>query len=118
MPTKTPKKPAAGKTTASKAAKAPTVRKLAAPAKDKPPQKTAGAKPEHAAAPTLAKKTEAPPPEAPAAKSTVSKSHHESVSLIKPQPTKKWAADGEEKKKTTIPPPISRILDKPKIDEA
>ena len=118
MPTKTTKKPAARKTTASKAAKAPTVRKLAAPAKDKPPQKTAGAKPEHAAAPTLAKKTEAPPPPAPAAKSTVSKSHHESVSLIDTKPTKKSAADGEVKKKTTILPPISRILDKPKIDEA
>ena len=118
MPTKTTKKPAARKTTASKAAKAPTVRKLAAPAKDKPPQKTAGAKPEHADAPTLAKKTEAPPPPAPAAKSTVSKSHHESVSLIDTKPTKKSAADGEVKKKTTILPPISRILDKPKIAEA
>jgi translation initiation factor IF-2 len=117
MPTKTTKKPAARKTSASKAAKTPAVRKPAAAGKDKPAKKTAEAKPERAPAPTAAKKSEAPPPTAPAAKPTLSKSHHESVSLIDTKPTKKPAADGEIKKKTTILPPISRILDKPKIDK-
>src|SRR5207244_1400801 len=54
----------------------------------------------------------------PASKTTTSTSHHESVSLIDTKPTKKPAADGEVKKKTTILPPISRILEPPKIDKA
>jgi translation initiation factor IF-2 len=117
MPAKTTKKPAARKTSASKAAKAPTVRKSAAPAKDKPARKVGEAKPQRAPAATAAKKAEAPPSPPPAPKTTTSTSHHESVSLIDTKPTKKPAADGEVKKKTTILPPISRILEPPKIDK-
>ncbi len=118
MPTKTTKKPAARKTSASKAAKAPAVRKPSAPAKDKPAKKAGETKPQRAPAATAAKKTEAPPSPPPASKTTTSTSHHESVSLIDTKPTKKPAADGEVKKKTTILPPISRILEPPKIDKA
>jgi len=118
MPTKTTKKPAARKTSASKAAKAPAVRKPAAPAKDKPAKKAGETKPQRAPAATAAKKTETPPSPPPASKTTTSTSHHESVSLIDTKPTKKPAADGEVKKKTTILPPISRILEPPKIDKA
>ena len=110
MPTKTTKKPAARKTSAPKAAKAPAVRKTSAPAKAKPAKKPA----ERPAAPAVAKKPEAPPP-APA-KTPPAPPHPESVSLID-KPTKKGAADGEVKKKTTILPPISRILE-PKIDKS
>src|SRR5437867_7038718 len=118
MPTKTTKKPAARKTSASKAAKAPAVRKPAAPAKDKSAKKAGETKPQRASAASAAKKTEAPPSPPPASKTTTSTSHHESVSLIDTKPTKKPAADGEVKKKTTILPPISRILEPPKIDKA
>jgi translation initiation factor IF-2 len=118
MPTKTTKKPAERKTSASKAAKTSAVRKPAAAGKDKPAKKAAEAKPERAPAATPARKTEAPPSSASAPKTTVSKSHHESISLIDTKPAKKPAPDGEVKKKTTILPPISRILDKPQIDKA
>src|ERR1043166_3881559 len=118
MPTKTTKKPAERKTSASKAAKTPRFPNPAAAGKDKPAKKAAEAKPERAPATTPARKTEAPPSSASAPKTTVSKSHHESISLIDTKPAKKPAPDGEVKKKTTILPPISRILDKPQIDKA
>jgi translation initiation factor IF-2 len=115
MPTKATKKPAVRKTSASKAAKASAIRKPAAPAKAKP-TKAAEAKPERASAATAGKKTEAPSPIAP--KTAAVKPHHDSVSLIDTKPAKKPTADGEVKKKTTILPPISRILEPPKMEKS
>jgi translation initiation factor IF-2 len=117
MPTKTTKKPAAHKTSASKAAKAPAVRKPAAPAKVKPAKKPAEAKPDPASATAAAKKIEAPSSPPPAPKPAASTAHHESVSLIDTKPAKKPAVDGEVKKKRTILPPISRILEPSKVEK-
>ncbi|MFN2542153.1 MAG: translation initiation factor IF-2 [Chthoniobacterales bacterium] len=119
MPTKTTKKPAARKTSAAKP-KAHAVRKPAAPAKDKQAKKTAAAKLQRApAAPAAAKKVEPPAAAAPTApKAPPATLQQASVSLIDAKPAKKTQPDGEVKKKKTILPPISRILEPPKIDKS
>src|SRR5437762_5029158 len=118
MPTKTTKKPAARKISASKAGKAPAVRKPSAPAKAKPAKRPPEPKPESAPAALAVKKTEARPSPPPVPKTAAARSHHDSVSLIDTKPAKKSAADGEVKKKTTILPPISRILEPPKMEKS
>jgi translation initiation factor IF-2 len=115
MPAKTSKKPAGRKTSAAKA-KAPAVRKPAA-GKDKPAKKAAESKPAHAHGAPATKKTGTPPAPPSPPKAQASPLHHESISLIDTKPAKKQQPDGEIKKKTTILPPISRILEPSKIDK-
>jgi translation initiation factor IF-2 len=107
MPTKTSSKSGAKKTAARKttaahkpvAAKSKVVKKKAEP-EHKPAAKA------HAPAPAKAHAAPAhtPKPAAPPSRRAV-----ESVSLIDKQKPQKKAEDGEEKKKTTVLPPISRI---------
>src|SRR5712691_2934012 len=119
MPTKTTKKPPTRKPSAPKATKAHAVHKPAAPAKAKPAKKTAERKPVRAHETPAPKKTEVSPPPAATPKLPPAPSHHapESVSLIDTKPAKKTEKDGEIKKKSKILPPISRLLEPPKIDK-
>jgi translation initiation factor IF-2 len=117
MPTKTTKKPAPRKAAAPKAAKTHAVRKPVAPAKAKPVKKTAERKPARTDAVSPPKKTQSAATAAPSPKAPPLTPHHPSasVSLIDTKPAK--TKDGEVKTKTRILPPISRILEPPKIDK-